>query len=57
MLIESGALLSSILERNISYIEKLLYAHPGTNMATRNLRAQIREIDNEMVRFILRVVL
>lgn len=40
----------SLLERNISYIEKLLYAHPGTNMAIRNLRAQIREIDNEMVR-------
>ncbi len=40
----------SLWEKNIFHIEKLLYAHPGTNAAIRNLRAQLREADNEMAR-------
>lgn len=40
----------TLLDMNLSKIKKLLYAHPGTGPAIKYLRAQIREIDNHLVR-------
>jgi hypothetical protein len=40
----------TLLDKNLLYIAKLLYAHPGTAAALKNLRAQIREIDNNLIR-------